>query len=55
MYRSQAKGGTTHLHAYATVYLVRHGLHGEVLSAGLQPDDQQVHVVHRNPSGSEWG
>jgi len=23
--RSQAKGGTTHVHAYATVYLVRHG------------------------------
>jgi hypothetical protein len=25
IYRSQAKGGTTHFHAYATVYLVRHG------------------------------
>lgn len=25
VYRSQAKGGTTHFHAYATVYLVRHG------------------------------
>ena len=25
VYRSQAKSGTSHLHAYATVYLVRHG------------------------------
>lgn len=25
VYRSQAKGGTTHFHPYATVYLVRHG------------------------------
>src|SRR5207244_3426465 len=25
VYRGQAKGGTTHFHAYATVYLVRHG------------------------------
>jgi hypothetical protein len=25
IYRGQAKGGTTHFHAYATAYLVRHG------------------------------
>jgi hypothetical protein len=47
VYRSQAKGGTTHFHAYATVYLVRHGRRFTLALTWVTKGEPMAGVVQR--------
>ena len=47
IYRSQAKGGTTHFHAYATSYLVKHGRRYTVALMGVEKGMALVEVLKR--------
>jgi putative transposase len=47
VYRSQAKSGTTHFHAYATAYLIRHGQRFTVALTAVGKGDPMAEVVRR--------
>ena len=47
VYRSQAKSGTSHFHAYATAYVIRKGLRFTVALASVRKGEALVEVLHR--------
>lgn len=47
LYRSQAKSGTTHFHAYATAYLIRHGQRVTVALSYVRQGEDLAGVVKR--------
>lgn len=47
IYRSQAKSGTSHFHAYATAYIVRKGQRYTVALTGVQKGESLKDVVQR--------
>ena len=47
IYRSQAKSGTSHFHAYATAYVVRKGLRYTVALTGVKKGESLKDVVQR--------
>jgi len=47
IYRSQPKSGTTHFHAYATAYVIRHGLRFSVALAAVYQGDALADVIRR--------
>src|SRR3954470_22251040 len=47
VYRAQAKGGTSHFHAYATAYVVRHGQRYTVARTGVKKGEPLKEVVQR--------
>lgn len=47
LYRSQAKSGTTHFHAYATAYLIRHGQRVTVALSFVRQGEDSAEVVKR--------
>jgi DDE family transposase len=47
IYRSQAKSGTSHFHAYATAYVVRQGQRYTVALTGVKKGDSLKDVVQR--------
>jgi putative transposase len=47
IYRGQAKSGTSHFHAYATVYVVRHGRRYTVALTGVTKGEPLKEVVPR--------
>lgn len=47
LYRSQAKSGTTHFHAYATAYLIRHGQRVTVALTFVRQGEDLADVVKR--------
>lgn len=47
IYRSQAKDGTSHFHAYATAYVVRHGQRYTVALTGVKKGEPLKDVVQR--------
>src|SRR5512138_1191430 len=47
IYRGQAKDGTSHFHAYATAYLVRHGQRYTVALTGVKKGESLKDVVRR--------
>lgn len=47
LYRSQAKSGTTHFHAYATAYLIRHGPRVTIALTYVRRGEALAHVVKR--------
>src|SRR5512138_1777599 len=47
IYRGQAKSGTSHFHAYATAYLVRHGQRYTVALTGVMKGESLTDVVRR--------
>src|SRR3954451_15564088 len=47
VYRGQAKDGTSHFHAYATAYVVRHGLRYTVALTGVTKGEPLKEVVRR--------
>jgi hypothetical protein len=47
IYRSQAKSGTTHFHAYATAYLVRRGHRFTVALSRVEYGTAMVEVLKR--------
>jgi hypothetical protein len=47
IYRSQAKDGTSHFHAYATAYVVRHGQRFTVALTGVAKGESLKDVVQR--------
>jgi len=47
IYRSQAKSGTSHFHAYATAYVVRKGQRYTVALTGVQKGESLKEVVQR--------
>jgi putative transposase len=47
IYRSQAKSGTSHFHAYATAYVVRKGLRYTVALTGVNKGEALKEVVQR--------
>lgn len=47
IYRSQAKSGTSHFHAYATAYVVRKGLRYTVALTGVNKGESLKEVVQR--------
>jgi len=47
VYRSQAKGGTTHFHAYATAYVVRTGLRFTVALTAVRRGEALAAVIRR--------
>ena len=47
IYRSQAKSGTSHFHAYATAYVVRKGLRYTVALTGVNKGESLKDVVQR--------
>src|SRR3954470_5274228 len=47
IYRSQAKDGTSHFHAYATAYVVRHGQRYTVALTGVNKGEPLKEVVQR--------
>src|SRR5215218_5834383 len=47
IYRSQAKDGTSHFHAYATAYVVRHGQRYTVALTGVARGESLKDVVQR--------
>jgi putative transposase len=47
LYRSQAKCGTTHFHAYATAYLIRHGRRATVALSYVRQGESLAAVVKR--------
>jgi hypothetical protein len=47
VYRSQAKSGTSHFHAYATAYVIRKGLRFTVALTSVHRAEALVEVLHR--------
>jgi len=47
IYRAQAKDGTSHFHAYATAYVVRHGRRSTVALTGVKKGEALKDVVQR--------
>jgi hypothetical protein len=47
IYRGQAKDGTSHFHAYATAYVVRHGQRSTVALTGVNKGEPLKDVVQR--------
>ncbi len=47
IYRSQAKSGTTHFHAYATAYVIRKGLRFTVALTTVFQDEALTDVIRR--------
>src|SRR5277367_5136717 len=47
IYRGQAKDGTSHFHAYATAYVVRHGQRYTVALTGVKKGEPLKEVVQR--------
>ena len=47
VYRGQAKDGTSHFHAYATAYVVRHGRRFTVALTGVRKGEPLKDVVQR--------
>ena len=47
IYRGQAKSGTSHFHAYATAYVVRHGHRYTVALTGVRKGEPLKDVVQR--------
>lgn len=47
LYRSQAKSGTTHFHAYATAYLIRHGQRVTLALSFVRQGEDSAEVVKR--------
>jgi hypothetical protein len=47
VYRSQAKDGTSHFHAYATAYIVRHGQRYTVALTGVTKGESLAEVARR--------
>ena len=47
IYRSQAKSGTSHFHAYATAYVIRKGRRFTVALTAVQADDALPAVLRR--------
>jgi hypothetical protein len=47
IYRSQPKSGTTHFHAYATAYVIRHGLRFTVGLTAVRQDEPLAKVIQR--------
>jgi putative transposase len=47
IYRAQAKDGTSHFHAYATAYVVRHGQRYTVALTGVKKGESLKDVVQR--------
>jgi hypothetical protein len=47
LYRSQAKSGTTHFHAYATCYIVHHGRRYTVALTQVEKGTALIEVVKR--------
>ena len=47
VYRSQARSGTSHFHAYATAYVVRHGHRYTVALTGVSKGEPLKDVVRR--------
>jgi hypothetical protein len=47
IYRSQPKSGTTHFHAYATAYVIRHGLRFTVGLTAVYRGDALAEVIRR--------
>ena len=47
IYRSQAKSGTSHFHAYATAYVVRHGQRYTVALTGVKKGEPLKDVIQR--------
>ncbi len=47
IYRGQAKDGTSHFHAYATAYVVRHGQRSTVALTGVKKGEVLKDVVKR--------
>jgi hypothetical protein len=47
IYRAQAKDGTSHFHAYATAYVVRHGQRSTVALTGVKKGESLKDVVQR--------
>jgi Transposase DDE domain len=47
IYRGQAKDGTSHFHAYATAYVVRHGQRSTVALTGVRKGEPLKEVVQR--------
>jgi hypothetical protein len=47
LYRSQAKSGTTHFHAYATAYLIRHGQRVTLALSFVRQGENLADVVKR--------
>jgi hypothetical protein len=47
IYRSQPRSGTSHFHAYATAYVVRHGLRFTVALTGVRRGEVLAAVVQR--------
>ena len=47
IYRGQAKDGTSHFHAYATAYVVRHGQRSTVALTGVNKGEPLKEVVQR--------
>jgi hypothetical protein len=47
IYRSQAKSGTTHFHAYATAYVIRRGLRFTVALTAVRQDEPLAGVLQR--------
>jgi hypothetical protein len=47
IYRSQAKSGTTHFHAYATAYVIRRGLRFTVALTAVRQDEPLADLLQR--------
>jgi hypothetical protein len=47
IYRGQAKSGTSHFHAYATAYIIRHGHRYTVALTGVKKGEPLKEVVQR--------
>lgn len=47
LYRSQAKSGTTHFHAYATAYLIRHGRRVTLALTFVRRGEDLARVIQR--------
>lgn len=47
IYRSQPKSGTTHFHAYATAYVIRHGLRFTVALTAVSQGESLADVIQR--------
>lgn len=47
IYRGQAKSGTSHFHAYATAYVIRHGQRYTIALTGVQKGEPLKEIVRR--------
>src|SRR5512135_572737 len=52
VYRGQAKDGTSHFHAYATAYVVRHGRRSTVALTGVRKGEPLKDVIPPTPAAA---